>query len=1235
MIDNNDIKIAIGKLEPGKFQNMCNKILYSKGYENINQLGSQNESDRTTAGTPDTFILHEGKFILVEYTVQKQQLFDKIDEDIDKCLKKIKQCDIKNGKIIYFHTSSNLQLEQFKALIEKCEKEGVNLEIYNIDMIANLLRYKYPLIAKEYLGIEPDTLQLLSIGDFLQEYNSAPSSVKINKNLLYREVEQEKIINTVNNNQITLISGKSGVGKTHIILDLLNKNTFEEYEVFCIKNRSQEIFSDMKKYLLEGKKYIIFVDDINNINGIEQLLYFLEPINKFTLKIIATVRDYAKDNVLNKILEYEDKTKKDFQIGLITIPMLNNEQLIEIIKSEVGIKNDIIIRNILKISNGNTRLMMMASKVLLKEESGTDLKVKDIYQKYFNDIINLITKDNETIMKTLAVISIVNAIDINNNEHIKLMGLYNIDRDIFIKDMNQLHNCEVIDMIDEDLAKISEQCLSNYSLYFSLFVNRDISLEKLIVHMMLINKSRLTDILNMIISVFQDETIMELIKDEVLKVWDNIDEYSINKLEFLQSFGGILELETINYAMDYIDAIDDQFFEFKYIDINNDKNKDYPRNDIINLLGLLKYSNRIEIVIDVLIKYIKKDSSVLPEIYKLFVHSWQFEEEIYYNDFHIHELIVDKLYTNIVKAEDKNIIYLFLNIVKDYLKVSGDFTKNNSKSGITIYQYSLCECEQLRRFRNNMFDSLIKIADNQEYREYLIDVLDHLYSSGYGKQDNLSAIIESDKEKIYELIEKLKPFDFKLAVIIDDLYQKFKSLGIKCKKFKIEDNTYKIYKMLKNNSDIRVRKSPKIQKIVDSLDNEETKLYIREIGLMEHCDFLTSSYRLEQSISYFVTKLFEKKELNKEKLLTACINNKVFKSFCIEPNLYACINDIGYQKTKDILLKLYFEKQFDYLIACYSLIPERDVNEEELSDLLIFITKNKDISNGYYVDLSFLDKYMGIDKNIYPNIAKTICLVHKENKIGFDRYMSLLFNKFSNNTPSKLKEVFQNDYEVLFDSYLIFLNNKNELDYDGSYFKLFIDIDYKKYINKYLSFITSVNDFKIDHNYYDRLQYVFQCYEEIIEYTLNEILKVEKNKRKYLMEGLFKNKKELYEKEEKVLLNLIKKYCNNTELIFVLFDIISERSKECRLNCILEFIKNNKDITIFKRIRKESYHWSWSGSEVVVVNGRIEFYNDLKEEIEKLGVSYIKHAIYIDSIVSELNSNKKSIIRREFLSEWY
>lgn len=99
MIDNNDIKIAITKLEQGKFQNMCNKILFFEGYENINQLGSQTVSDRTTPGTPDTFIVNDGEYIFVEYTVQKRGLYNKIIGDIQKCIKEITKCKIKNSKI--------------------------------------------------------------------------------------------------------------------------------------------------------------------------------------------------------------------------------------------------------------------------------------------------------------------------------------------------------------------------------------------------------------------------------------------------------------------------------------------------------------------------------------------------------------------------------------------------------------------------------------------------------------------------------------------------------------------------------------------------------------------------------------------------------------------------------------------------------------------------------------------------------------------------------------------------------------------------------------------------------------------------------------------------------------------------------------------------------------------------------------------------------------------------------
>lgn len=258
MEDNNDLKIEIkkiSKLEGGRFQNMCNQILDEMGYI-IHPLGSHDESDKTTPGTPDTFYLKDDCYTLVEYTTQEDRIFSKIKDDVEKCIKKIKECKIEKGKIIEFYTSSNLKIEEFKELNELCLSENIMFKIYNIDMIANLLRKEYPLIAKEYLGIAVDTLQVLSPFEYMKEYNMKKGSVKINDELLYREDEKNEVLQNITGNDITLISGKSGCRKTHLILDIMinDKSQLNEYKILCIKNRNQNLFDDLKKHLKKDNK---------------------------------------------------------------------------------------------------------------------------------------------------------------------------------------------------------------------------------------------------------------------------------------------------------------------------------------------------------------------------------------------------------------------------------------------------------------------------------------------------------------------------------------------------------------------------------------------------------------------------------------------------------------------------------------------------------------------------------------------------------------------------------------------------------------------------------------------------------------------------------------------------------------------------------------------------------------------------------------------------------------------
>lgn len=1240
MIDNNDIKIAITKLEQGKFQNMCNKILFSEGYENINQIGSQTLSDRTTPGTPDTFIINNGKYIFVEYTVQKRGLYNKILEDITKCLKEISVCKIKKSKILYFHTSSDLKLLQYKNLDDICDKENVELKIYNIDMIANLLKEKYPLIAKEFLKIEVDTLQILTPESFLEEYNSAISSVKINDKLLFRNDDKLKIIETIKDKEIVLVSGKSGVGKTHIILDLLinSKEDLKKYEIFCIKNRNQQLFYDLKKYLKEKKEYLIFIDDINNINALDQILYYLDPVNKMNVKIIATVRDYAKNKVIDKINKIEEETKRYFDIGYIKIEPLNDEQLIEIIKTQTGIKNEINIRNILSVSQNNTRLMMMACNVLLKDNKRKKYNIEEIYQMYFKGMIRHISKESSNIMKSLAVVSILNAIDINDNDHKKLIDLFKINIEDFKKDLLILHNNEIVDMIDENIAKVSEQCLANYSVFLSIVVNKDINLSDLIILLFSKNTSKLIENINMMNSVFHSEDTFKITEENVKLVWKDIEGYSIDKLEFLKCFGQVLELETLDYCIESIKKLKVNRTIIDYSDIIRDKNKEYPQNKIINLLSLFKHSKNLNTIFDIIKEYLKKDNSIIPDLYKLFSYAWGFNDEIYYNDFCVQENIIDFLY-NLANNSEKEISFLLLHIIKEYLKLSGDYSKNLKKRSITIVQYTFSENSKLRFFRNKMFDILKELCMNVETKKYVQIILKDIYSFGYGKERDLKSIIEKDKEKIYQILELFKPVDFKMAIVIDKITEKYRNLNIKYEEVTIKNRTFKFYKLLKSNIDKNFRSETtelNIRNMVNLFTIAEIKRYIKELPIIENEELLENDYDINSIISAFILEIFNRKDVDKNELLKLLIKNNITKNIPIEKVLKLCIENTNYREVKALLKKYDFYNKFYFMVTCYSLVPEHDINESELDELINFLSIKAEIKKGYYLHLDFLDKYLVIDKNIYPKILKEIYQTYDNDLFMLSIYTSLLFNKYSENTPDKLKKLFSNDYEILINIYLALKKYNDNCDFDGTYFKMFLDMDSHFFLNKYISFLISDKD-NIYNIYHDdnELKYLWNESNEIIEYTISKILEIEDRFiRVNLLNKLFCNSKDSYLKEEIYLKRLINKFKNKEEVLETLFSVISKYSNECKINCVCEFLKISSDIELFQKLQLESYSWSWSGSEVPILEKRINYFEELNNKVKELGIYYIKHNLYINEIIDGLEKRKNAVIKKEFLDDW-
>lgn len=199
----NFIQNAIMQLEGGAFQKLFDAYLYKKyKFNNIQTLGVQTGTNKTTKGTPDAYVLTDDKkYILINYGTVRSQSAKKIRDDILSCYDKSKLLLPKDKikKIICGYCSTNIHIEQFDSIMGTIE--GVEIELIGIDTLSHDLAFLYPHIAKDELGIEIDTNQFFEVEDFVKSYDANGINAPINCDFLHRESEfTETCTSRLNNN---------------------------------------------------------------------------------------------------------------------------------------------------------------------------------------------------------------------------------------------------------------------------------------------------------------------------------------------------------------------------------------------------------------------------------------------------------------------------------------------------------------------------------------------------------------------------------------------------------------------------------------------------------------------------------------------------------------------------------------------------------------------------------------------------------------------------------------------------------------------------------------------------------------------------------------------------------------------------------------------------------------------------------------------------------------------------
>ena len=221
----NQIEQELSQIDASKFHKLINTYLSKKFSFMVHSSGTKIGEDKPIVGTPDSFVaLEDGNYIFVECTTQKSDIVSKFSKDLEKCFNEGKTgIGISKIKKIILACNSDIKPNEIESLKEYCSSKDIDLCFIGISSLASDLHVNYSKIAYDFLGVSVDTMQILDESEFITEYESGGYATPLNTVLCCRDKEVANIELALKDSQITFITGKAGVGKTRLAIEVAPK----------------------------------------------------------------------------------------------------------------------------------------------------------------------------------------------------------------------------------------------------------------------------------------------------------------------------------------------------------------------------------------------------------------------------------------------------------------------------------------------------------------------------------------------------------------------------------------------------------------------------------------------------------------------------------------------------------------------------------------------------------------------------------------------------------------------------------------------------------------------------------------------------------------------------------------------------------------------------------------------------------------------------------------------------
>ena len=1176
-------------LNQSTFQKLCAaylKHLYPK--DKVKEIGGSHGQETTTTGTPDIRIdLQNGNYIFVECTIQKTDRLKKFKGDIENCFNKKKsgiEVD-KIEKIILCHNTKSSKETDKTTLKELCSANDCSLEFIDIDDLKFDLFREYRILAKDFLNIEVDTLQILKIKDFVQE--SERRATSLTNEFLGRENELKYLINFLHSSNIIIVTGKPGVGKTRLVLQAFEelKVTDDDYEVLGIYNKGSSLYDDLQLNFLPEKKYLLLVDDANRLNDFSHIVRL---VDNYEIKIVITVRDYALDKV-RKHLYLEKYTYESININKLS------DELVKEILSSLKITNYRCVESIRRIADGNPRLVLMSADFALKENDCYKLNnVVDIYDSYFaKSIDELSDLKDELILKVLGIISFFRCISKENKAQTEMiLTLFEVNENDFWEKSAVLHELELVDLYeDKSMVKAADQVLSLYFFYYT-FIKKEICDYSVVLDSFLEDYSgKVRENLYPLLNHFGYEEIIKAIEPQIDNSLINYSNDEAFLFKFYEIFWFCKKTELLIWLKNKIGGVSIKSIDSYRFEEKKDHDYSFERNHpYFILLKLFSQhpDENFKFSFELIVNYVLNTPEATSQLVKYIKSDLSFNQESYNSDYYIQKELLNYLFNKL--SDETDVCFytrLIIAVSKHFLGLLfEDVRSGRNRKSISILRVHLINCETIRNIRKQLWEFLFENYNSYELDVFKVvnDYVNNSYNSVFGREERLNpssntkGIKEFDEPFVIKFFDnRFDEKDFKNVKLYFSFLRQLEESKVDIGKYqKITDKfttqDYLTYQILEWNYFRR----KKDYNITDRDDFKEIKKneiidYVKDFSLEDYLELLDALLRITNSVEEGEhIELGDWNSSSIEIILTDLVNKDT--KLCL--NLLECIinisnplklNPVTVLKklvlNRSITNQLYskiinseFELKSLWRLNILYLIPEERVSMESNTELL---NTYKVIETNFNLKFDHLNKFKPYNENIWIDVLTLLLERCKNEEFTFNTWFEDFFDKYFDEVQQHLN--------LLKELYFYALKKNNLFDYESKIFKTLLGkgngfvVDYLRVMfnNRSHYFIKNKKfDFIWDFDNYDLLV------DSLLDFLLQQkfFLLTDDLCHAFFPLNSHKDKVDLYIKRH------IKKFYIDERKMKLIFKIILHSFPNRRVGYMKELILFNNELTFIQKL---------------------------------------------------------------------